>query len=197
VEAITLVTLLRVALRGAARLLLGARTPARLWLEGPCLRLEVELHVLGRLQNERSLTLPLGALAAVTLRRGPPPLRLVVGLGALCLGPALGSGALLRGLLAPGTAPGLLGLGLLLVALGLALEFLLERGAPGSGPTVALELRALDGRTLCLDAVEATSAEALARAIVGRLASLGPGGQAEPAQGASQGGEREPSPPLP
>lgn len=149
-----------------ARFLLGFRRTVVLRLLPGGLELELSTTWLGRTRSARRLH-PLGSLVDFTFEPHGPSAGLGVGLAALVLGTALGTGLLVEGLRAPSGAPVVALVGLLCIAFGLGCDFLLERGRVRRGPAAPrLVVHFRDAPAFALRGVEPAEAERLLSALL-------------------------------
>ena len=140
------------AIMHLARLLgqvaLRYRRPAELRISPKGLVIHTKTEILGRTVKERDVHIPIEALLRATREIRYPRLALYVGLGALALGSYLGISIFVDG--ARAGSPELLGIGLLLVVVGIALDYVLSNIIPSGkrhcrvvfeprkGPSIAL-----------------------------------------------------------
>jgi hypothetical protein len=140
------------AIMHLARLLgqvaLRYRRPAELRISPKGLVIHTKTEILGRTVKERDVHIPIEALLRATREIRYPRLALYVGLGALALGSYLGVSIFVDG--ARAGSPELLGIGLLLVFVGIALDYVLSNIIPSGkrhcrvvfeprkGPSIAL-----------------------------------------------------------
>jgi hypothetical protein len=163
--ALTGILLVVQAARLLGRLVLAYKKPAELTLSddgGVRVRWRVEL--LGRTLRDRDVLVPRASLQRATREVRYPRLALYAGLLALALGSYVGVSAFVDGVRA--ASPSLLGSGLVIVALGLALDFALSSIAPGARGRCRLLLVPKEGAKLCLGDVDSR----LADAVLARLA---------------------------
>lgn len=164
VTALLTVTLVLFALRVGrliGRVALSYRRPASLRLSERGLELEQRTELLGRVVRDRSLVVPLSNLSRVTREVRYARAGMYAGLVALVLGSYFGMGLFVDALRVPGTSPPLLGLSVLLMVVGLLIDFGLSAagGAPAGKCRVVVVPR--KGRALCIAALDAKRADAL------------------------------------
>ena len=123
--ALTLLLFVARSVRAVGRLTLGYRHPVSLWLSDQGLEIHERRELLGRVLGERRRLVPLGALRSVVREVRYARAGLYAGFVALTLGSFVGVRLFVDGLRVPGTSAPLLGLGLLLVMLGLGIDYAL------------------------------------------------------------------------
>jgi hypothetical protein len=155
------------ALRLFGRLGLGYRRPAHVGVavDGG-VRVQWHTEVLGRTVREGDVLIPHGGLAAVRREVRYPSLALYAGLLALAAGTYIGVWAFVDGLRA--SSPSLLGAGVAIVALGLAVDFALSSVVPGLRGRCRVVLTPRAGPTLCVGRIDRSSADALLARIARR-----------------------------
>lgn len=116
--------------RLVARFALRYRRPAELVITAKGLTLRTKTELLGRTLREQETRIPIEALLEATREIRYPRLGLYTGLVALALGSYFGVSLFVDG--ARAGSPELLGIGLLLVAAGVVLDYLLENVMSGS-----------------------------------------------------------------
>jgi hypothetical protein len=181
VTAILTVTLLLFALRAGrllGRVALAYRRPARVRLSARGLELEQRTEMLGKVLRDRSVVVPLTNLARVTREVRYARASMYAGLAALVLGSYFGMGLLIDGLRVPGGSAPLIGLAVLLMVLGLAIDFSLSALADPARGQCRLVVVPRKGRTLCISALDPKRTDAM-------LASLAHAGVAPAAPGFS------------
>ena len=124
------------------------RRPAELRVSSKGLVIHTKTELLGKTLKERDIHIPIESLLRATREVRYPRLALYVGLGALALGSYVGISIFVDG--ARAGSPELLGIGLLLVVVGIALDYVLSNlvpsGArrcrvvfePRKGPSIAI-----------------------------------------------------------
>jgi len=113
--------------RGLGRVLLRSERRGELRLDGDSVRIVHRRSMFGRAVFEQETLLPTRELVSISVLDGRAELLQSAGLGALAAGTLLGTGLLVEGLRAPGLAPSLVTLGLLLAAVGGLTDLALER----------------------------------------------------------------------
>ncbi|MEO7328267.1 MAG: hypothetical protein ABI193_06800, partial [Minicystis sp.] len=116
--------------RLVARFALRYRRPAELVITAGGLTLRTKTELLGRVVREQETQVPISALLEATREIRYPRLGLYAGLVSLALGSYFGVSLFVDG--ARAGSPELLGIGLLLVAVGVVLDYLLENVMSGS-----------------------------------------------------------------
>ncbi len=113
-----------------ARFALRYRRPAELVVTSKGLTLRSKTELLGRTLREQETQVPIEALLEATREVRYPRIGLYAGLVSLALGSYFGISLFIDG--ARAGSPELLGIGLLLVAVGVVLDYLLENVMSGS-----------------------------------------------------------------
>ncbi len=111
-----------------AQVALRYRRPAELRISAKGLVIHTKTELLGRTLKEHDIHIPIEALLRATREVRYPRLALYVGLGALAIGSYLGISIFVDG--ARAGSPELLGIGLLLVVVGIALDYVLSNIVP-------------------------------------------------------------------
>jgi len=148
------------AARLLGRVALAYKKPAELTLsEDGGVRVRWRIELLGRTLRDRDVLVPRSALLRATREVRYPRLALYAGLLALAVGSYVGVAAFVDGVRA--ASPSLLASGLVIVALGLALDFALSSVAPGARGRCRLLLVPRDGAKLCVAGVDPRRADAV------------------------------------
>lgn len=158
--------------RGArliGKLGLALKQPAEVLLSERGLELTYRTELLGRVLRRRETLIPLANLARVTREVRYPRLGLYVGLAALMLGSYLGMGLFVDGARVPGGSGQLLGMGALLVALGLAIDYGLTILSDSARGRCRLVVEPKKGRRVCVGSLDPARADAMLAAIAERL----------------------------
>ncbi len=158
------ITGLLFVLRGGrllGRLALAYKKPAALRLTDRGLELEHRVEILGRVLRQRETVVPLDNLARVTREVRYSRLGLYLGLLSLVIGSYLGMGLLVDGARVPGGSPPLIGLGILVIGLGLAIDFGLSLLGNETGGRCRVVIVPRKGRALCVGRVDPTRADAM------------------------------------
>jgi hypothetical protein len=171
--AFTGVLLVRGIAYAIARFAFGYRRPTELRITERGLELSHRVELLGRVLRDRNVIVPLDNLATVCREVRYARLGLYGGLGALVAGTYLGVGLMADGLRVPGGSPSLLGLGLLLVAIGLALDFVLSTLLDPVRRTVRLIILPRRGAGFCVRGVDAARADATLERLLSDQAQAG------------------------
>ncbi|HSY24418.1 MAG TPA: hypothetical protein VK841_19960 [Polyangiaceae bacterium] len=162
--AATGIALSKRAVRGAARLVLAYKTPARVSLSGDGgIRVRWRTELLGRTLREDDVLVPRAALVRASRDVRYPALALYVGLFALALGSYVGISALFDGIYA--SSPSLLATGIAVVGIGVAADFVFSSLIPGQRGRCRIVFVPRKGPALCVSAVDI----ALADELLGRL----------------------------
>ena len=157
--AVTGLLLLEAGGRQLARVALRRRQPAELEVTGQGVRIRARLEMLGKVLREVEHVVPVDGLAVASREVRFPRLALYGGLLALALGSYVGASLLGDGVRA--ASPSLLGQGLLLVAIGVAIELAATTLVPGARGRCRVVMVPKQGRTLCVGEVDAVDAQAL------------------------------------
>jgi hypothetical protein len=152
------------AVRFAARLALSYRRPAEVLISEAGVRVKTRTEMLGRVLREHEHVIVRAGLTRVTREVRYPRATFYAGLLSLALGSYVGVRAFADGVRS--ASPSLLLTGLVVVALGIAADFVLGSLLPGSRGRVRVAFVPRNGKTLCIDDVDAKRAdEVLARAL--------------------------------
>jgi hypothetical protein len=147
-----------------ARLALAYRRPAEVSLTDGTVRLKTRTEMLGRTLREKEHVIVRSGLVRVMREVRYPRAAFYAGLLALAVGSYIGVRAFADGVRA--ASPSLLLVGLVIVALGLAADFVLGSLLPGTRGRVRLAFTPRSGRTLCVGDVDAKRADdAIARTL--------------------------------
>lgn len=158
--------------RGArllGRLGLAFKQPAEVCLSDRGLELTHRTELLGRVLGKRETLIPLANLARVTREVRYPRLGLYLGLIALALGSYVGMGLFVDGTRVPGGSAQLLGMGVLLVALGLGIDYGLTILSDNVRGRCRLVVEPKKGRRLCVGALDPARADAMLAALAQRM----------------------------
>jgi hypothetical protein len=155
------------ALRIVAQIALAYRTPAEVSLSEDGVRMRTRTELLGRTIREREHVIVRSGLVRVVREVRYPRAAFYAGLLALAIGSYVGVRAFVDGVRA--ASPSLLLTGLVVVALGIAADFVLGSVLPGGRGRVRVVFVPRTGKALCVGDVEASRADdALARALDAR-----------------------------
>jgi len=155
------------AVRLVARLALAYRRPAEVSLSESGVRVKTRTEMLGRTLREREHVILRTGLVRVVREVRFPRLAFYAGLLALATGSYVGVRAFTDGVRA--ASPSLLLVGIAIVALGIALDFVLGTLIPGSRGRCRLAFVPRKGPTLCVGDVDVRRADdAIARSLVRR-----------------------------
>jgi hypothetical protein len=133
------------------------RRPAELRVTPKGLVIHTKTELLGRTLKERDIHIPIEALLRATREIRYPRLALYVGLGALALGSYLGISIFVDG--ARAGSPELLGIGLLLVVVGIGLDYVLSNIVPSSKRTCRVVFEPRKGPSVALGRVDPIRAD--------------------------------------
>lgn len=146
--------------RWLARWALAYRTPAEVGVsEDGGVRVKWRVLLLGRTLSDRDVVVPRAGLVRATRDVRYPRVALYAALLALAVGSYVGVWAFVDGVRA--ASPSLLATGLAIVALGLAVDFVLSTLVPGARGRCRLVFTARDGSPICIGAIDIASADAL------------------------------------
>ncbi|MFC1641119.1 hypothetical protein ACFL5O_00310 [Myxococcota bacterium] len=155
--------------RGACSLIgryaLGFRRPADVWLSHRGLELRARAELLGRVLHESYQVVPLGELSRATREVKYSRIGLYAGLIALVLGSYLGVGLFVDGIRVPGSSPSLMGLGVLLMAGGLVLDFALSRLSDTVSGQCSLVVVPRKGRVWCVGGLDLVQTDEMLRQV--------------------------------
>ncbi len=152
------------AVRLLARIALAYRRPAEVSLSDSGVRMTVRTELLGRTLREREHVILRSALVRVVREVRYPRAAFYAGLLALAVGSYVGVRTLTDGVRA--ASPSLLAAGLIVVVLGIAIDFVLGSLVPGARGRVRISFVPRTGAALCLSNVDASRADdALTRAL--------------------------------
>jgi hypothetical protein len=150
--------------RLVARFALQYRAPAELRVSRQGVTVRTRTELLGRILREREVTIPIAALAKASRETRYPRVLLYAGLFSLAVGSYLGIGLCIDG--ARAGSPELLGIGALLVAAGLALDFVLENARSGLTGKCRLVLCPRRGAALAIANIDPAAADVALRRLV-------------------------------
>jgi hypothetical protein len=150
--------------RLVARLALAYRRPAEVSLSAAGVRVKTRTEMLGRVLREREHVIVRSGLVRVTREVRYPRAAFYAGLLALAVGSYIGVRAFADGVRA--ASPSLLLTGLVVIAIGIAVDFVLGSILPSARGRVRVAFVPRTGKTLCVGDVDARRAdEALSRAL--------------------------------
>jgi len=142
-----------------ARYVLLLKRPTEVRLTPSGLDVRGKTLLVGKLLREHETVIPREGLVKVTREVRYPRLAMYAGLLALALGSYLGVGLVVDGVRA--ASPSMLGTGLLIALLGLALDFVLSTLVPGLEGKSRVVMVPRRGPILCVTAVNPARADAL------------------------------------
>ncbi len=160
---LTITTLLFVLQLGRLllRWVLAFKRPASISIGPNGLELSQRTELLGKVLRERSIVVPLGSLVRVTRETRYARLGMYVGLMALVLGSYLGMGLFVDAVRVPGGSASLFGLAVLMMVLGLMLDFTFSNAADTVRGKCRMLVVAQRGRTFCLGSLDPARADAM------------------------------------
>jgi hypothetical protein len=144
-----------------ARWVLAFKRPASISIGPNGLELNQRTELLGKVLRERSIVVPLGSLVKVTRETRYARLGMYVGLIALVLGSYFGMGLFVDAVRVPGGSASLLGLAVLMMVLGLALDFTFSNAADTVRGKCRMLVVPQRGRTMCLGSLDPARADAM------------------------------------
>jgi hypothetical protein len=150
--------------RGFGRIFLRYRTPTELRLSSSSITLQTKTELLGRTVREREIVVPLDQLTSIARDVRYPRLALYAGLFALALGSYVGVSLFVDG--ARAGSPDLLGMGALIVAVGVALDFALANLVPVGRGRCRMLITPSKGAAFAMGEVDPKRADALLQRIV-------------------------------
>jgi hypothetical protein len=145
-------------LRLVGRLALAYRRPAEVTVEDASIRIRARTLMLGRVLGEREIVIARGGLVRATREVRYPRLAFYAGLLALAVGSYVGVAALVDGTRA--ASPSLLLAGLVIVAVGIALDVLFSSIGPGVTRTCRVAFVPRSGAPVCVGGVAFDRADA-------------------------------------
>ncbi|HEX4339796.1 MAG TPA: hypothetical protein VH062_28000 [Polyangiaceae bacterium] len=163
--------LVRAGGRLIGRLALGYKRPTALRLSARGLEISSRAELLGRVLSESETLIPLANLSSITREVRFARLGLYAGLLALVLGTYVGTGLLVDGVRVPGGSPSLLGLGLVAIALGIGLDYVLSVVLGAVRHTCRVVVVPVHGRPLCVEGLDPTATDLVLATVASSLAS--------------------------
>lgn len=150
--------------RMVARFALAYRRPTEISLSESGVRVKTRIEMLGRVLREREHVILRSGLVRVVREVRFPRAAFYAGLLALAFGSWIGVRAFVDGVRS--ASPSLLVVGLLIVAVGIGLDFLLGSVLPGARGKVRIAFVPRTGATVCVGEIDAARADdALARSL--------------------------------
>jgi hypothetical protein len=146
------------AARLVARLALAYKRPAEVVLSSGSVRIRSRTEMLGRTLRDREIVIARAQLARATREVRYPRLAFYAGLLALAVGSWLGVSTFVDGVRS--ASPSLLATGLVIVAVGIALDFALSSIAPSATGKCRLLLIPREGPKVCIGGIETKRADA-------------------------------------
>jgi hypothetical protein len=164
VTALLTVTLVLFALqlgRVLLRWVLAFKRPASISIGPNGLELNQRTELLGKVLRERSIVVPLGSLVRVTRETRYARLGMYAGLIALVTGSYFGMGLFVDAVRVPGGSASLFGLAVLMMVLGLALDFTFSNAADTVRGKCRMLVVPTRGRVFCLGSLDPARADAM------------------------------------
>ncbi|RYZ02483.1 MAG: hypothetical protein EOO73_31615 [Myxococcales bacterium] len=164
VTALLTVTLVLFALqvgRVVLRWVLAFKRPASISIGPNGLELNQRTELLGKVLRERSIVVPLGSLVRVTRETRYARVGMYVGLVALVVGSYFGMGLFVDAIRVPGGSASLFGLAVLMMVLGLALDFTFSNAADTVRGKCRMLVVPQRGRVFCLGSLDPARADAM------------------------------------
>jgi hypothetical protein len=157
----------------SARLLgqvgLAFQQPAEVRVSERGLEIRHETRLLGRVLRARETLVPLGNVARVTREVRYARLGLYLGLLALAFGSYVGMGLLVDGTRVPGGSVSLLGTGLVVILLGLVLDYALTTLADNVRGRCRLVIVPRKGKSFAVGALDPARADTMVAALAARI----------------------------
>jgi hypothetical protein len=147
--------------RALLGLVLAFKRPASISIGPNGLELSQRTELLGKVLRERSIVVPLGSLVRVTRETRYARLGMYVGLMALVVGSYFGMGLFVDAVRVPGGSASLFGLAVLMMVLGLMLDFTFSNAADTVRGKCRMLVVPQRGRTLCLGSLDPARADAM------------------------------------
>jgi hypothetical protein len=146
------------AVRFFARIALAYRRPAEVLLSATAVRIRYKTQLLGRTFRDREVVIQRTGLVRATREVRYPGAAFYAGLFALAIGSYFGVATFVDGVRA--ASPSLLAVGLLVVAAGIGVDFVLASIAPGARGRCRVLFVPRDGRAVCVGDVDRTRVDA-------------------------------------
>lgn len=143
------------------RFVLAFRRPASISIGPNGLSLHQRTELLGKVLRERSIVVPLSSLVRVTRETRYARAGMYAGLVALVVGSYFGMGLLVDAVRVPGGSASLFGLAVLMMVVGLALDFTFSNAADTARGKCRMLVVPQRGRTLCLGSLDPARADAM------------------------------------
>jgi hypothetical protein len=147
--------------RALLRWVLAFKRPASITIGPNGLELQQRTELLGKVLRERSVVVPLNSLVRVTRETRYARLGMYVGLAALVIGSYLGMGLFVDAVRVPGGSASLFGLAVLMMVLGLLLDFTFSNAADTVRGKCRMLVVPTRGRVFCLGSLDAARADAM------------------------------------
>jgi hypothetical protein len=168
---LTLTLVLPIAALGRAigQIALSYRRPALVHLGERGLEIEQRTELLGKVLRERNVVVPLDALARVSREVRYARVGLYAGLIALVLGSYFGVGLLVDGFRVPGGSAPLLGLAVLVIVLGIVLDYGLTTWSDSARGRCRMVIVPRRGRTLCVASLDSARVDRMLQVLAERM----------------------------
>lgn len=147
------------------RFVLAFKRPASISIGPNGLELNQRTELLGKVLRERSIVVPLGSLVRVTRETRYARAGMYAGLVALVVGSYFGMGLLVDAVRVPGGSASLFGLAVLMMIVGLALDFTFSNAADTVRGKCRMLVVAQRGRTFCVGSLDPARADAMLASI--------------------------------
>lgn len=154
------------AVRWIAKIAFAYRSPAKVTLTSEGIRMHTRVELLGRTVNERDLVIPFSNLASVSREVRYPRAGFYAGLLALAVGSLIGVRTFVDGIRS--ASPSLLAVGVAIVALGIAADFVFGSLLPGTQGFCRIAFVPRTGRTLCVGEVDHARADTVLTSLARR-----------------------------
>jgi hypothetical protein len=158
---VTLVLFVLQVGKALLRWVLAFKRPASISIGPNGLELSQRTELLGKVLRERSIVVPLGSLVRVTRETRYARLGMYVGLMALVLGSYLGMGLFVDAIRVPGGSASLFGLAVLMMVLGLMIDFAFSNAADTVRGKCRMLVVPQRGRAFCLGSLDPARADAM------------------------------------
>lgn len=158
---VTMVLFALQVVRALLRWVLAFKRPASITIGPNGLELSQRTELLGKVLRERSIVVPLGSLVRVTRETRYARVGMYVGLIALVLGSYFGMGLFVDAIRVPGGSASLFGLAVLMMVLGLGLDFTFSNASDTVRGKCRMLVVPQRGRIFCLGSLDPARADAM------------------------------------